>query len=188
MFLNEDIIIISDVDEIPNLDKISIKNIGNEALFLSKNTFYYKFNLFNPKLSWTGSRLIKKKNLKSPQWLRNLKTKKYPIWRLDKLFNSKVYNNFKIIKNGGWHFSYLNNAEGILNKLNTYLHHVDFEYENLDSQKIKKFIDNKTPIYDLGHDQRGSKLTSKTVLDIIEDKELPIYLQNNKEKFSEWFI
>ena len=107
---------------------------------------------------------------------------------IDKLFNSKVYNNFKIVKNGGWHFSYLNNAEGILNKLNTYLHHVDFEYENLDSQKIKKFIDNKTPIYDLGHDQKGSKLTSKTVLDIIEDKELPIYLQNNKEKLNEWFI
>mgnify|MGYP001356589515 CR=1 FL=1 len=54
--------------------------------------------------------------------------------------------------------------------------------------EIKQFIDNKTPIYDLGHDQRGSKLTSKTVLDIIEDKELPIYLQNNKEKLSEWFI
>jgi beta-1,4-mannosyl-glycoprotein beta-1,4-N-acetylglucosaminyltransferase len=185
---DEDIVIISDVDEIPNLDKINVENIGDEAIFFEQKYFYYKFNLFNPKLSWTGSRLIKKKNLKSPQWLRNLKTKKYSIWRVDKLFNSKIYSNFKIIKNGGWHFSYLNNAEGVLNKLSTYLHYVDFEYENLDSQKIKQFIDNKTPIYDLGHDQRGSKLTSKTVLDIIEDKELPTYLQNNKEKFSEWFI
>ena len=185
---NEDIVIISDVDEIPNLDKINVENIGDEALFFEQKYFYYKFNLFNPELSWTGSRLIKKKNLKSPQWLRNLKTKKYSIWRVDKLFNSKIYSNFKIIKNGGWHFSYLNNAEGVLNKLSTYLHYVDFEYENLDSQKIKQFIDNKTTIYDLSHDQRGSKLTSKTILDIIQDKELPIYLQNNKEKFREWFI
>ena len=53
---------------------------------------------------------------------------------------------------------------------------------------IKGDNSNKTPIYDLSHDQKGSKLTSKTVLDIIEDEELPIYLQNNKEKFGEWFI
>ena len=37
---------------------------------------------------------MSKKNLKSPQWLRNLKFKQYPFWRLDKP------KNLQIIKDG----------------------------------------------------------------------------------------
>ena len=35
--------------------------------------------------NWYGSRMCLKKNLKSPQYLRNIKFKKYPFWRLDKI-------------------------------------------------------------------------------------------------------
>ena len=34
--------------------------------------------------NWHGSKICLKKNFKSPQWLRNLKFKKYPFWRIDK--------------------------------------------------------------------------------------------------------
>ena len=33
--------------------------------------------------------LVKKRYLKSPQWLRNIKAKKYPFWRFDVFFSKK---------------------------------------------------------------------------------------------------
>ena len=47
--------------------------------------FMYKINFLNlDENNWHGSKICLKKNLKSPQWLRNLKFKKYPFWRIDK--------------------------------------------------------------------------------------------------------
>jgi len=186
--LDDDIIILSDIDEIPKLDEIDFSKINNEVVHFNQKFFYYKFNLFNPAQSWFGSRLVKKKNLKSPQWLRNLKIKKYPPWRFDKIFSEKIYPNFRLVEDGGWHFSYLNNPEGILNKLKTYLHHVDFDDQNLTNQDIVKYISEKRPIYDLNSDQRGDKLNSNITLIKIDDNELPAYIIDNKIKFNEWLI
>ena len=85
----EDIILINDVDEIPNLDEVNFKNINNKLIIFKQKTFYYKFNLIYQNLIWHGSRACKKKNFISPQWLRNIKHKKYPIWRLDLIFSKK---------------------------------------------------------------------------------------------------
>ena len=52
---------------------------------------YFKLNLIYPNISWSGSKICKKRDLINPQWLRNVKTKKYPIWRLDILFSKKRY-------------------------------------------------------------------------------------------------
>ena len=41
-------------------------------------------------MKWHGSRMIKK-NLISPQWLRDIKDRKYPKWRLDTYFSKKIY-------------------------------------------------------------------------------------------------
>ena len=76
-----------------------------------------------------------KKNFKSPQWLRNLKFKKYPFWRIDKI------KNLQIIEDGGWHFAYLQNPENISKKIKSFAHgefnKEDIKEENIQS-KIKK--------------------------------------------------
>ena len=51
--------------------------------------FYYKFNLYYKDYTWLGTKATKKKNFYSPQWLRNIKGKKYSRWRLDTLFSKK---------------------------------------------------------------------------------------------------
>ena len=51
--------------------------------------FYYKLNLFYEDFTWLGTKAVKKKNLLSPQWLRNIKRKKYPKWRIDTFFSKK---------------------------------------------------------------------------------------------------
>ena len=86
---SEDIIIISDIDEIPNLENVDLRLISEKFIFFKQDFFYYKFNLQHPTLKWFGSKATKKKNLKTPQFLRNLKTKVYPWWRLDTFFQGK---------------------------------------------------------------------------------------------------
>jgi len=84
-----DLILVSDVDEIPKLNTETLKNVKNEILVFKQDMFYYKFNLSLPNFKWSGTKGIKKKNLISPQWLRNIKNKKYPFYRLDTLFSKK---------------------------------------------------------------------------------------------------
>ena len=79
-------IIVSDVDEIPNLENFTHK--GKISIFYQE-MFYYKFNLKHPSLNWVGSKACKKKDLKSAQWIRNVKSKLYPFWRLDVFFSHK---------------------------------------------------------------------------------------------------
>ena len=59
---------------------------------------------------------LAKKVFKSPQWLRNLKSKYYPYWRIDTLFYKNRVRSAKFIDDdAGWHFSYLNTPEQIKN-------------------------------------------------------------------------
>ena len=78
---DNDYIIISDVDEIPDLKKI--KNLqNNKFTVFQQKMFYYKFNLLNTtEPFWYGTKICKKKHLQSPQWLRDQKVKKYSFWK-----------------------------------------------------------------------------------------------------------
>ena len=115
--LNDDLILISDLDEIPDLNKIDLSKINNKIIIFEQKMFYYKLNLFYQDYTWLGTKAVRKKNLITPQWLRNVKGKNYPKWRLDTLFSKKKYTNLYFIKNGGWHFTCLRTAEELEKKL-----------------------------------------------------------------------
>ena len=93
----EDLILISDLDEIPDLNYLDFSKIDNKILLFEQKMFYYKLNLFYENFMWLGSKGTKKKNFLSPQWLRNIKGKNYPKWRLDVLFSKKKYSNINFI-------------------------------------------------------------------------------------------
>lgn len=73
--LDDDLIILSDNDEIPNLRSEQFKKDNNKILIFEQLFFYYKFNLLYDRMSWFGSKACKKKYLKSFSWLRNKKIK-----------------------------------------------------------------------------------------------------------------
>ena len=75
-FDDDDWIIISDLDEIPNPISLDKFNTKNKFSVFKQKLFYYKFNLISENNFWYGSRIIVNKYLKSPQWLRNFKVKK----------------------------------------------------------------------------------------------------------------
>jgi len=182
----EDWIIINDIDEIPNLKNFDFKKVKNKLLIFKQKIFYYKFNLLYPAIPWYGSRACKKKNFLSPQWLRNVKHKKYPFWRLDAFFSKKKYNDIFYINNGGWHFTNIKSPEDIEKKLLNYTHHDEFKKSGLNLEDLRKKVLEKKIIYDHSVDQRKSKWESETILRKIELSEMPNYLSENYKKYANW--
>ena len=182
----EDLIIISDVDEIPNLEEINFKNIENKIISFKQKFFYYKFNLKLNDYDWYGSKACRKKNLISPQWLRNVKTKIFPFWRIDTFFSKKKYQNVKIINNGGWHFSNIKTPADIEKKMKTYLHHREYELNPIGEKRISEIIKEKKPIYNLKADMRSNKFDLSDQLIVADLDELPYYVQKNINKYKNW--
>ena len=139
-----------------------------------------------PSVPWFGSRACKKKYFLSPQWLRDLKHKKYPLWRLDIAFSKRKYNNISYVDDGGWHFTNIKSAEDIEKKLLNYTHHYEFEQSKLTLDDLRKKIAEKKIIYDHNVDQRSFKWNSNKTLKKIELSDMPSYLQNNYKKYINW--
>ena len=182
----KDLILISDVDEIPNLEKINWNILKDQIVLFKQDMFYYKLNLRLPDLIWSGSKACKKKYLKSPQWLRNIKDKKYSFFRLDTLFSEKKYINIKFINNGGWHFSNIKTAAEIEYKLKSYLHHREFDLNTISESEIEDIIKNKQAIYDLRVDKKINKIGSGNKLVEHPLNKLPSYILENIDKYKDW--
>ena len=182
-----DWIIVSDIDEIPNLENTNLMSIKKKLIFFKQKFFYYKFNLLFVCFDWYGSKACMKIDLISPQWLRNIKDKNYPLWRVDTLFSKTKYKNIHFVDNGGWHFSYMKKARDIEKKLKSYLHHREYDIEPVGINKIEEFIKNKKAIYDLKADMKKSKFNKGQELKIVDTKYLPNYIQKNADKYKEWF-
>ena len=182
-FEDDDLIIISDVDEIPNLENFKYKS---KITFFEQKMFYYKFNLLHKDFLWYGSKITKKKNLISPQWLRNVKSKKYPLWRFDILFSKTKYNKINFIKEGGWHFTNVKSPEKIDYKMKNFLHHLEYEESGLGVEDVKKIISEKKVFYDHQADKKEKKWGAEINLVKENDYNLPKYIIDNKEKFNNW--
>ena len=167
---SEDLIILSDSDEIPDLTKLNEINNNKKFIAFSQKMFMYKMNLQNiDESDWIGSKITKKKNITTMQNLRNLKFKKYPFWRIDK-------NNLQTI-HGGWHFSFLQTSEQILKKIKSFSHG-EFDIDNINEKSIEKKILKNEDIF-------GRSISLKK---IELDTSYPNYILKNKEKFSKWII
>lgn len=130
-----DIIMISDVDEIPNVEKVN--RLNRILLFNKKVTFNQQLHLYyvnclakGKEQKWNGTVACKLKNIQAIQSLRN----------------GRHY--YKQIKNGGWHLSYLGGIDSIIQKIESFAH----TELNQDRYKVKDRImlkiKNGTDIYD----------------------------------------
>tara|TARA_A100001011_G_scaffold363287_1_gene413074 strand:- start:58 stop:927 length:870 start_codon:yes stop_codon:yes gene_type:complete len=182
----DDLVIISDLDEVPNLENLRIDKINDNIIIFQQKMFYYKLNLLYEDFIWAGSKAVKYKNFISPQWLRNIKSRKYPFWRLDVFFSKKKYSNLHYVDNGGWHFTCIRKPEDLVKKLLNFAHHYEFEQSGLKTNDIKKLIDEKRVMYDHNVDQKGFKWSGKSILKKININLLPNYIKDNTEKFKEW--
>ncbi len=185
---DEDLICLSDNDEIPNFASKSFKVSSNNVLVFKQLFFYYKFNLFYDLFPWYGTKACKKKSLVSMSWLRNIKNKRYPFWRLDTYFSKLKLRNVEIINDGGWHFTNIKTPEQIFEKLNNYGHHNEFEDSGITFKELKRIIENR--IVNYNHFSDKSKLDRSNYeykLKVLDNKYLPKYLIENKDLYKDWF-
>ncbi len=177
---DNDLIIVSDLDEIPNPKAIQNFNPKMRFAAFKQLHFYYKINLQSQKNPfWFGSRICVKKFLKSPQWLRDLKFKKRPFWRIDKL----RLNN--IIEDGGWHFCNLKEPEKLLYKYKNlcetddpyvFKEKINEKFLNLD--EIKKRVSEGLDI--IGRDEVYKKIDL--------DHRFPSYILEKKNELNDWIV
>ena len=131
-----DYIMFSDPDEIPRPELLIDFNLKKKYAIFLQNTYCYKFNIYNKYESpWEGTRVCKKNDLKSIDYMRQkvqIKNLSSPFW---KFYKEK---NIEIINNGGWHFNSLLTPEEISNKLKTFAHNKFTGKEYSSGEVIKK--------------------------------------------------
>lgn len=168
---NNDFIIYSDVDEIPNPEQILAYRNEDRFVVFEQKHFYYYMNCVevepeNEKqyLWWYGPVMVKYKNFSTIRKLRN--------------HRHDGYNNPNtvIAQNGGWHFAYLGGIEKIIYKIESYAHTEHNKEEFKDPEKIKEIITSGKGLY-------GNDL--KCVFVEI-DHSFPEHLLNNKDKYSKY--
>ena len=122
--------------------------------------------------NWPGSRICKKKYLKSFFDLRILKIKNIhsPFWKFYK------ERSIQLIKNGGWHFTYLMSPKHISNKIKNSAHSEfnNKQFNNINN--IKNKIKNLKDLFNRNY------LFKKVNV----DNSYPKYILANMKKFQKW--
>jgi beta-1,4-mannosyl-glycoprotein beta-1,4-N-acetylglucosaminyltransferase len=164
---DEDIILISDLDEIPKPEKINEAkhlDLNNKIICLKQNFYLYYLNYFleedyTESKEWNGTRIMKYGVMK-----------RLPV---NVIRNPYLINYTpEYISGGGWHFTFLGGKEKILEKLDAYAHQ-EFNIPDI-RDNIDKIINENT------HDLFFRKMKAK-VVDI--DSSYPKYIVNNIDKY-----
>lgn len=110
----DEIILISDLDEIPNME---IYNDSDEGVFIQK-VYYYALNIYSYRKNWKGTVAVKRKNISTVNNIR---------------FSRSSFD--RIPGFGGWHFSTLGSADKVIHKIESFAH------QELNTNDIKNKIE-----------------------------------------------
>ena len=173
---DDDYIFFSDPDEVVRPELLINFELKKKYGIFLHDCFNYKFNLYNPYESpWEGTRVIKKKNLSSLDYMRQKIKKKnldYSFFRIDK------EKNIEVFEKGGWHFSNIMSAENISLKLKTFAHE-EFSDEKYSSVKvIQEKIEKRLDLFGRGHTYKKIEI----------DESFPDYIIKNLDEFNEYII
>jgi len=162
---DDDLILTSDVDEIPSL-KI-LENVDkwfdkNELYHFQQDMFMYYLNNFKTS-NWFGTRACGKSIL----------TKR----SIDDIREStEIFNKLSstVIRNAGWHFSYIGGEEQIKYKLESFSHQ-EFNNDGI-KQNIQNSLNNNIDLF--------GRYVNHSIVEL--DARFPEYIVNNKPKYKKW--
>ena len=162
---NEDIIIVTDLDEIP--DPRTLQKIKNGEIEVSINHIEMKFHYYNLntvcKTNWCCGFLYK---------YGELLDKSYTL-----CYMRSTNFNTPNITNGGWHLSYFGDVSLIQNKLKQF-GHIEFSGdEYTDENFITNKIDTAVSLFDKGNDNNLFKQSIK------DNKYPPLYYRTYLSKY-----
>lgn len=173
----DDVIIISDCDEIPNPQVIiEAKNIVGIKI-LEQNLYYYYLNyICENQTKWLlGTRMLSYKDFLDG--LDNTEFN-YDAYLKQDLNAGTTPTKIRfaqgtIINNGGWHFSYLGGAKKISEKIKAFSHQEFNNRKNTNIKNIEKALAN-------GDDLFGREYKFKVVP---LDETFPEYILENQDKY-----
>lgn len=138
---DDDLIMISDLDEIPNPKKIpESMSDGIVACFLQNNYYYFANNYNSKNIIWEGgTKILTFKTIR--KGMLSEKYVKYNEISFPASLNIgftpmkiRLYRNLVYILNGGWHFGWLGGVDFIISKLKSFSHQ-EYNNENINNQK-----------------------------------------------------
>ena len=159
---DDEIILLSDADEIPDLSQYDMKSEGS----FKQKMYYYCFNLYIGIDNWRGTAALKKKNVlslreKNPlNKMRNLR-EKFPV----------------IQESNGWHFSTLGSIEDIIYKVESFAH-IELDKDEFKSSLKERRAKLEDPYSCGAPNWRQSSLPL-----VIEEPSGPKWLLDNRDKY-----
>jgi Glycosyltransferase family 17 len=186
----DDIVLISDVDEIPRPESIREMVPDDNVYLFRQRMYYYYINCIDTSkqksnASWIGTIGLRRDLLKEPQKLRRLGLVLTGLtdsrlivrcyFKCVKFFVADLRGySLKFLEDAGWHFSFLGGALRIIAKLEAFAHQEYNKPEYKDQEKIKSMIAN-------GEDILGRGFTYAFVP---LDSSYPNYLLSHREAYS----
>ncbi|AIX73115.1 MAG: benzoate transporter [Mixta calida] len=183
---DDDIILVSDVDEIFRPDVIKQIDTRNICTIFHMDFYNYQFNLQVFNVDGTARlcklpRATTLKNLKryfsgEPETFRNFKKHKKNLNFISKMW---IKHRTKIISNAGWHFSWIMTPERISEKMST-ISHTEYDLPHLNNKE--HIIDALTNAKDIWNRDR------KMIKQPLNKESFPSYLVDNAEKYKEFIL
>ncbi len=176
---SDDIIMISDLDEIPNPEIIANLDCSSDIYLLEQKMYYYFLNYLNIKspIWYSGTKVLSYQNFLHGLDNIDVKYSKFmPEEQNSGTTANKIrhFGDAKYIKNGGWHFSYLGGVDMIIKKIKSFSHQEFNKAEYTNKDLILKRIASGKDIFN-----RSGCLYVPVSL----DNSFPEYLVNNQEKY-----
>ena len=167
----DDLVMISDADEIPRA--ASIARFRGPLAIVENRLYYYRFNLQMKHAGdrFLSTRMIRRRDLRVPQTLRDRKGKLYPWWRLDKPRNAQI------LTDGGWHFSYLLDVQGIAEKVAASAHQEFATARFTDRERIERCIRDGEDLFD----RDGRRLEKVPI-----DDSYPAWVRQHQAELAPW--
>lgn len=181
---DDDAVLLSDVDEIPRATalKTACETIGSgaEVHCFELRTFLYYLNLEHPD-PWlrSGPRFVRSRHLKSLQSLRNVcGPSPAPLRNAMRFIRASVAMRRPVRRivhrDAGWHFSYLNGPDAVLEKYQSNSHVIDERL--MDRDYVAQRIGNAVA----GRVDQPVKLVRREI-----DETFPAYVREHTERFRE---
>jgi beta-1,4-mannosyl-glycoprotein beta-1,4-N-acetylglucosaminyltransferase len=161
----DDIIIFSDLDEIPSPAKIIAHKLTPGIKVFEQKLFYYYLNSLaisatgQPDL-WKGSIMLYRKDITTLKKIRSLR--------------GQTGKNITIVREGGWHFSYLGGIEKIVTKIESLAHEEFNDAYFKNPERLKNAIASGKDIFDRDIHYKLVEV----------DASFPSYIRDNIQKFS----
>jgi beta-1,4-mannosyl-glycoprotein beta-1,4-N-acetylglucosaminyltransferase len=177
MLLNcadDDIIMDSDCDEIPNMELLNLKEKFQQGhtILCYQDLYYYYVNTIaeegGKRNTWVGTRIT--------NW-GNLKNYTMEQFRNDTMQYYKDHGDLvDRVYNCGWHWSYLGGLEAVLTKINQCAHQ-EFNNDFIKNNVASRFNNLQDPFFRPNYRYIPIPITKETH---------PAYLVDNQDKYSEF--